>query len=157
MKRLAIVGLGHRAGKFIDELAAHYRGQVTLAAFCDLSQVRMAAQNRRLAELHGLPPAAAYGSEQFGAMVLTQRIDTVLVATVDSQHHTYITQALDLGCEVITEKPMTTRRGKMPPDPRRRGRHYRPQRVRVAFNYRWAPSNTAVKALIAYGGKIPAG
>ena len=60
MKRLAIVGLGHRSGKFIDEIAEKFRDSVALAGFCDLSSVRLAAQSRWLRARHGLGPVPEY-------------------------------------------------------------------------------------------------
>ena len=33
--------------------------------------------------------------------------DTVIVTTIDATHHLYITRAMECGCHVISEKPMT--------------------------------------------------
>lgn len=149
MKRLAIVGLGHRAGRFVDELVERHRAQVELAGFCDLSAVRIAAQNGRLRERHGLPPVPAYPPERFEEMLRKERADAVLVATVDSEHDGYIVRALAAGCRVVTEKPMTIDAEKC-----RRilaASAGDPGRLRVAFNYRWAPPNAAVKSLLSSG------
>ena len=34
--------------------------------------------------------------------------DLVLVTTKDSTHHEFIIKGLDMGCDVLTEKPLTT-------------------------------------------------
>jgi predicted dehydrogenase len=149
MNRLAIVGPGHRAGKFIDELSGPLKGEVVLAAFCDISPVQAAAQNRWLAQKHGQAALPFYPVDQFERMIRTERIDTVLVATIDSTHHEFIVRALASGCRVITEKPMTVDAGKCRQILEAAGSQ--PDRVRVAFNYRWAPAHTAVKKLLDAG------
>jgi predicted dehydrogenase len=82
-------------------------------------------------------------------MISQHKPDTVIVTSIDRTHHQYIIAALEAGCDVITEKPMTT-------DPEkcqaildaveRTGRN-----VRVTFNYRYAPHNSALRELIAEG------
>src|SRR6187431_3557694 len=60
-----------------------------------------------------------------------------------------IVRALHAGCDVITEKPMTTDAAKcraILDAVAATGK-----RVRVAFNYRWAPFRTKVKELLAAG------
>ena len=44
----------------------------------------------------------------FTAMLAAERVDEVLVTTVDRTHADYIVAALHAGCDVVTEKPMTT-------------------------------------------------
>lgn len=149
MKRLAIVGLGHRAGRFLDEIAGHHRAAVSLVGFCDVSSVRMEAHNARLRELHGMAPVPTYSPDRFGEMLRLGGADTVLVATVDNTHEAYIVQGLEAGCRVVTEKPMAVDAGSC----RRilaaaKGRE---DRLKIAFNYRWAPSNRTVRELISAG------
>ena len=82
-------------------------------------------------------------------MLREQKPDEVFVCTMDSTHAGYIVRALQAGCDVITEKPMTTDAEKcraIIDAVKATGR-----RVRVAFNYRWAPFRTRVKELIASG------
>ena len=93
------------------------------------------------------PVAAALTSA--GDMLREQKPDEVFVCTMDSTHAGYIVRALQAGCDVITEKPMTTDAEKcraIIDAVKATGR-----RVRVAFNYRWAPFRTRVKELIASG------
>ncbi|MFF3147533.1 Gfo/Idh/MocA family protein, partial [Streptomyces sp. NPDC057927] len=76
--------------------------------------------------------------------------DLVVVCTVDRTHDAYIVRALESGCDVVTEKPMTTDadRARRILDARRRtGRE-----VRVAFNYRYNPVHSAVREILASGG-----
>ncbi|MBE0690004.1 MAG: Gfo/Idh/MocA family oxidoreductase, partial [Anaerolineae bacterium] len=75
--------------------------------------------------------------------------DIVIVATKDSTHHTYIARAMELGCDVITEKPMTmdVERMRVIFDAiERTGKS-----LRVTFNYRYAPAYTQFRKLIIDG------
>jgi predicted dehydrogenase len=64
-------------------------------------------------------------------------------------HDDYIVRALDAGCDVMTEKPMTTTPAKVQrilDACKRNDRH-----VRVLFNYRYSPPRTQVKDLLMTG------
>lgn len=149
-KRFAFVGLGHRAGNFLAELAGKYPADADIVGFCDLSRVRMETQRRWLAERFGTPAVPCYPAADFERMLQEQRPTTVMVATVDSEHHDYIVRALRNGCDVITEKPMTTDAEKCQLILEAAARH--PERkVAIAFNYRWAPPNAKVRELLAGG------
>ncbi len=149
-KRHAFVGTGGRAFSFVEPLVTTYSQTNQLVALCDLSAVRMAFYNERLKRL-GLAAVPAYTAERFDEMLRTERPDEVFVCTQDSTHHDYIVRALHAGCDVITEKPMTTDAAKcraVMDAVAATGK-----RLRVAFNYRWAPFRTKVKELIV-GGAI---
>ena len=150
IRRIAFVGVGHRATRFIDELATRHRDRAALAGFCDTSRVRMAAQNRWLQEKHGLAPVPEATPDGFESLLRHTRADTVVVATVDALHDEFIARALAAGCDVITEKPITIDAARC-----RRvlaaAANHPGRRITVAFNYRWAPTNTRVKELLAAG------
>ena len=148
-KRIAFVGTGGRAMSFIEPVATTYREANEIVALCDLSPARMAYYNGLLAGDLGYRAVPAYTADRFDEMLRTEKPDTVFVCTKDSTHDDYIVRALRAGCDVITEKPMTTDAAKcraILDAQRATGR-----RVRVAFNYRWAPFRTKVKELIATG------
>ena len=44
----------------------------------------------------------------FDEMVKTTKPDLVIVTTKDSTHHEFIIKGLEMGCDVLTEKPLTT-------------------------------------------------
>ncbi len=148
-RRYAIVGTGSRAGMFVEALAGTYRETSDLVGLCDLSQTRMDWHNRRIVALAGGAPRPTYPAASFDRMIAETRPDTVIVTTVDATHHLYITRAMELGCDVITEKPMTTDAGKMRAifdAIARTGRA-----LRVTFNYRYAPAYTAFRRLLMEG------
>ncbi len=79
-------------------------------------------------------------------MVTETHPDVVVVTTVDATHHLYIARAMDLGCDVVTEKPMTTDVVKLRAiydAVQRTGRS-----LRVTFNYRYAPAYTQFRQLV---------
>ncbi|MEV7090738.1 Gfo/Idh/MocA family oxidoreductase [Streptomyces sp. NPDC093085] len=149
-RRCAVVGLGARARLYTEALTGPYADRTELVAFCDVNTHRMAVHNRWVAADHpGLPPVPAYGADAFGTMLRRERVDLVVVCSVDRTHDRYIVAALEAGCDVVTEKPMTTdaeRARRILDAQRRTGRE-----VRVAFNYRYNPVHAAVRETLAAG------
>jgi predicted dehydrogenase len=148
-KRYAIVGTGARAGMYIEALALTYRDTAELVGLCDLSQTRMAWYNQHLERLAGLPPRPAYHADDFDRMIAETRPDIVIVATIDRTHHQYIIRAMELGCDVITEKPMTIDLEKLRAI--YEGIERTGKSLRVAFNYRYAPAYTRLRELLMQG------
>lgn len=148
-KRYALVGTGSRAGMFVDAITTTYRDAAELVALCDQSQTRMDWYNAQLASERNLAPVPTYYAHQFDTMIAETKPDVVIVTTMDSTHHIYIVRAMELGCDAITEKPMTTDLDKLKAifdaiD--RTGRS-----LRVTFNYRYAPAYTRFRQLVIDG------
>ncbi|OLZ74535.1 dehydrogenase [Streptomyces sp. IMTB 2501] len=144
--RAALVGTGHRARLFTRALAA--RPGHRLAALCDPSPTRMAFHNRLLTEA-GEPAAAQWNPDRFTEMLAEEDIGEVVVTTVDSAHDHYIVPALEAGCRVVTEKPMTVdadRCARILDTVRATGNS-----LTVAFNYRFNPVHERVRRLLADG------
>lgn len=148
-KRFAVVGAGGRAGMFIQAITATYRDSCELVALCDLSQTRMNWHNQQIQTQAGIAAVPTYHADQFDTMIRDTRPDTVIVATIDATHHQYIIRAMDLGCDVITEKPMTTDAEKARSifDTIERTE----KKLRVTFNYRYAPAYTKLRELLMQG------
>jgi len=142
VRRHAIVGLGSRAQLFARALASSPRAE--LAAFCDHNETRMRVHNGWLGT-----EIPAYRPEDFTAMLAKERIDVVVVCTPDHTHAEYVVAALEAGCDVVTEKPMTTdvegARAILA------ARRETGRSVRVAFNYRYNPVHRRVRELLAAG------
>ncbi|MFC5468712.1 Gfo/Idh/MocA family oxidoreductase [Cohnella suwonensis] len=152
-KKYVLVGTGGRAEFFYSAIAKDFRESAELLAFCDTNQTRMDYANRQLAKL-GYGPVRTYKAESFDEMIRTEKPDAVIVTSVDRTHHTYMIRAMELGCDVVTEKPMTVDERKCQDildAVQRTGRN-----VRVTFNYRYAPHHTKARELIASGaiGKV---
>jgi predicted dehydrogenase len=148
-KRYAIVGTGSRSGMFIDALTTTYRDMSEIVAFCDLSQTRMNWYNQRLSAIAGLSPVPTYQASDFDRMIAETRPDTVIVTTIDGTHHIYIIRAMELGCDVISEKPMTVDLPKMKAIFQTIDQTGKS--LRVTFNYRYAPAYTQFRELVMQG------
>ncbi|MCY3833853.1 MAG: Gfo/Idh/MocA family oxidoreductase, partial [Chloroflexi bacterium] len=147
-KRYALVGAGSRAGMYIESSTGKYRDCAELAGLCDLSHTRMNWHNRQL-QSRGIPTAPTYHADDFDRMIDEAKPDAVIVTTVDASHHEYIVRALERGCDVICEKPLTTTLDRLKlidAAVKRTGRS-----LRVAFNYRYAPAFARFRELIREG------
>ncbi len=148
-KRYVLVGTGGRAATYIDALAHDYRQTATLEAMCDPSQTRMDWYNLRIRERFGAPPIPTYRAADFERMIGEKRPDVVIVTTMDCAHHQYIIRAMELGCDVICEKPLTTDASK--------ARcifeaiHRTRRSLRVTFNMRYVPMVSKVRELMMSG------
>lgn len=148
-KRYVQVGIGGRAQFFYEAITTTYRETSEIVAFCDINQTRMNYANKLLQEKFDYPAVRTYKTEEFDKMIEVEKPDYVIVTSVDRTHHRYIIRALELGCDVITEKPMTVDVEKCKEiydAVERTGR-----KVRVTFNYRYAPHHTKARELIASG------
>ncbi|GAC1519059.1 MAG: Gfo/Idh/MocA family oxidoreductase [Herpetosiphon sp.] len=148
-KRYAVVGLGSRSRMFTTALLQDYGDRAELAAFCDVNQTRMNYYNDHYAATFKATPVPTYRPERFTEMLKEQRVDVVIVTSIDRTHDRYIIRALQSGCDVVTEKPMTidaTRCQAILDTVKATGRH-----LTVTFNYRYAPRNTKVKELLQAG------
>ncbi|KAK3936235.1 hypothetical protein QBC46DRAFT_419672 [Diplogelasinospora grovesii] len=152
-KRYALVGTGGRSSFFYSAIAKDYNSTSEIVALCDTNQTRMNYANSKLESLgHGAVPT--FLAADFDKMIQETKPDEVIVTTMDRTHNIYIVRALELGCNVITEKPMTI------DAPRCREIFSAVDRtnksVRVTFNYRYAPHNTKVFELLRSGaiGKV---
>ena len=149
MKSYAIVGIGSRSYLFSDALFGSFKDCGRLAAICDLNGIRMDYANRRFQESYGADPVPAYKPGDFERMIVEQDVDTVIVTTIDRTHHHFIIRAMEAGCDVITEKPLTVDERKCQAiftAIERTGKS-----LRITFNYRYAPRNSKIKELLLEG------
>ncbi|KAK7967530.1 dehydrogenase s [Apiospora aurea] len=153
-KRYAIVGTGGRAIFYYTAIARDFSATSVIVALCDTNQTRMAYANSKLDSL-GHNSVPTYPAAQLDQMIGDTKPDEVIVTTIDRTHHLYIVRALELGCNVITEKPMTIDaprcREILDAVERTEARGGQGGRVRVTFNYRYAPHNTKVFELLRSG------
>jgi predicted dehydrogenase len=148
-KRYAQVGLGARSITFSTAVLKDYADSSELVGFCDTNQTRMDFYNNHFAKTLNAKPIPTYRADQFEQMIKEQKVDCVIVTSIDRTHHTYITRAMELGCDAITEKPMTidAEKAQLIIDTvKRTGK-----KLTVTFNYRYAPRNTKVKELLSSG------
>ncbi|SHN32383.1 Oxidoreductase family, C-terminal alpha/beta domain [Cyclobacterium lianum] len=82
----------------------------------------------------------------FDEMLAQTKPDLVIVTTMDSTHHEFIIKGLEAGCDVLTEKPLTTNEEKCRQilEAERKA----DKNLIVGFNYRWSPYITKIKELL---------
>ena len=147
-KRYVIVGMGVRSAFYYQSIVQEFPERATLVGICDTNQTRMNVANDRIEEIGG-ERVQTYKDTEFDKMVQEQQADVVIVTTIDLFHHVYCIRAMELGCDAITEKPMTIDEEKlqaMIDAEKRTGKQ-----ARVLFNYRYAPHHTKVRELIDSG------
>lgn len=146
--RYAVVGTGGRHAMFVRAIATEYSREACVCALCDINPHRLQVSRDYLQKL-GHPPVRVFEANAFDEMIAQTRPDVVIVTTIDRTHHRFIIRAMELGCDVICEKPMTVDADKcrqILAAIERTGRE-----LRVTFNYRYSPRNARVKALLAEG------
>jgi len=139
----AIVGASSRALEmFAKPLVNEFSDVASLVGVCDINPER--ARYFIDTACPGVPFYA-----DFDRMIAETKAACVIVATVDAFHHEYIIRALDLGCDVITEKPMTVDDDKcnaILEAERRNGK-----KIRVTFNARFGPLSARIRKLLLEG------
>jgi len=82
----------------------------------------------------------------FDEMLDRSKPDLVIVTSPDATHHQYIIKGLAFGCDVLTEKPLTTDEVKVQAIIDAEGQSGK--NLIVGFNYRWSPYATKIKELL---------
>lgn len=148
--KLALVGTGDRGtenwGKRVIE---DYKDRVEMVALCDINPKRMAASKSML----GIN-ARTYEAKDFELMIKETKPDIVIVTTTDCFHEKYIVWALELGCDVISEKPIAIdakQCQRIADTENRTGK-----KVFVGFNARYENQSVEMKKVLLSGelGKI---
>jgi predicted dehydrogenase len=138
--RIALVGTGVRGcslwGKTLIE---KYSDILEMVGLCDINPKRMEYAKRYMG-------ATCPTFVDFGKMIKETKPDTVVVTTTDSFHAKYICAAMNMGCDVITEKPLATDE-KMAQDiidtKKKTGKS-----LTVTFNYRYSPEAVKIKEIL---------
>lgn len=140
-KTYVVVGTGARAlHMFIGPMQETYSEYCSLLGLYDINIGRAREASKRT----GIPVF-----EDFEDMIRKTKPDIVVVTTVDAFHSDYIIRSMEMGCDVITEKPMTIDAAQcraILDAEKRTGR-----KIRVTFNYRFTPFTTKIKELISSG------
>lgn len=148
-KRYVLVGTGSRCELYLDAIGGAFKDYAEICALCDTNQTRMNFRRDGLMEKFNIGPLPTYRAADFDQMITDIKPDRVIVTSMDRTHHKYICRAMELGCDVVTEKPMTIDAEKCQQiidTKKRTGRD-----LIVTFNYRYSPRNTKIKELLQAG------
>ncbi|MGB5360325.1 MAG: Gfo/Idh/MocA family oxidoreductase [Eudoraea sp.] len=139
--KIALVGTGIRGITFWGKrLVDEYSDILEFVGLCDINPGRLSFGK----EYTG---ANCPAFTNFEKMIQDSKPDLVIVTTKDSTHHEFIIKAMEMGCDVLTEKPLTTDENKCQAildAEKKSGKN-----LIVGFNYRWSPYSTKIKQLLA--------
>jgi predicted dehydrogenase len=141
--RYAIVGTGIRGiNMWGRDVARDYSDDVEFVGLCDINPGRLAFAKDYIG-------VDCPTFTDFSEMMRQTRPDTLCVTTVDSTHDEFIVGGMETGCDIVTEKPLTTDEDKCQDilDAQARTR----KNVTVTFNYRYSPHRTRMKELLMDG------
>jgi len=142
-KRIAIVGTGIRAlDMWSIDVAQSYPELVEFVGLCDINPGRLAYFKSSTG--FGCPTFT-----DFEKMMRETNPDTVIVTTVDATHHEFIIRGLELGANIITEKPLTTDEQKC--EAIIQAEQRTGKKVLVTFNYRYSPHRAKIYELLRSG------
>jgi predicted dehydrogenase len=139
-KRIAVVGTGIRAANmWTKPVLEEYSKYVEFVGLCDINPGRAETMKKHMGI--DIPVYT-----EFEKMMAETKPDTLLVTTVDATHDQFIVRGMELGADILTEKPMTTDEFKCQDiidAERRTGR-----KITVTFNYRYAPHRQKIWELL---------
>ncbi len=143
MKKYVMVGCGSR-GMYAYALPL-IKSYGDCAQLCGVYDI-----NRKRAELVSLESGVDVPVfDEFETMINTVKPDKVIVTSKDCTHDEYIIKAMEMGCDVITEKPITTtfeKANAIIEAKKRTGRD-----IIVTFNARFSPFHARVKEILSSG------
>ena len=147
-KRYALVGVGSRSNMYRTAILKTYAEHNQLVGFCDVNEGRLKLAQRKAQAMAGVN-VPIYDAKDFDRMIRETKPEVVIVTTKDATHNIYTIRAMELGCDVMTEKPMTTDEKKCRAilD----AQHRTGRKIIVTFNYRYSPPRTQVKDLLMSG------
>jgi len=147
-KRYANVGTGSRSRMYQKAVMESYAENSEMVGFCDINIGRLKMVQKAAKGKYGLD-VPIYLADDFDKMIIETKPDVVIVTTVDGFHHEYILRAMELGCDVMTEKPMTIDAEKCQSIIDKQIETGR--KCTVTFNYRYSPARSKVKELLMKG------
>jgi len=141
--RVALVGTGSRGcSMWGRDLVKRYPQQVEFVGLCDNNPGRLQTAKEYMG-------VSCPTFDDFEKMMHDTRPDLLMVCTIDATHHEFIIRGMELGSNVLTEKPMTTDETKIQAildAEKRTGK-----KCRITFNYRYSPHRARIWQLLRDG------
>lgn len=135
--KVALVGTGIRGTSFWGKrLVESYPDLLEFVGLCDINEGRLKYALEYM-------NVKCRTFSDFERMIKKTNPDLVIVCTKDSTHDEFIVKGLEMGCDVLTEKPLTTNEVKCQRiiDAEKKS----DRKLIVGFNYRWSPYMTKIK------------
>lgn len=141
--RIALVGTGSRGcGMWGRDLVKRYPTHLEFVGLCDINEGRLAFGKEYIG-------VSCPTFTDFEKMMKETKPDLLIVTTVDATHHEFIIKGMEMGADVLTEKPMTIDEQKVQAildAEKRTGK-----KCRVTFNYRYSPHRAKMWELLRAG------
>jgi predicted dehydrogenase len=141
--RIAMVGTGIRGtGMWGKSVVQDYPNYVEFVGLCDINPGRVALAKETMG-------VSCPTFTDFEKMMKETKPELLIVTTVDNTHDQFIIRGMELGADIIVEKPMTTDEKKMQAiidAEKRTGK-----KCRVTFNYRYSPHRVKMWELLRAG------
>jgi predicted dehydrogenase len=141
--KVALCGTGSRGtGMWGADIVKDYPEDVEFVALFDINPTRMEYAKNYMG-------VSCPMYTDFDKMVRETKPETIIVTTKDSTHEQYIIRGMELGCDIITEKPMAVDEKqcqRILDTEKRTG-----QKITVTFNYRYGPDATTAKEILNSG------
>lgn len=142
-KRIAIVGTGIRAlDMWSKDVLNTYPDLVEFVGLCDINPGRVAF-------FKSATGFTCPTYTDFEKMMAEVKPDTLIVTTVDATHHEFIIRGMELGSDIITEKPLTTDEQKC--EAILEAEKKTGKKITVTFNYRYSPHRAKIYELLRSG------
>ena len=146
-KRYAVCGVSTRAiGMYITPMMRDFAHCAEFVGMLDIDPLRFKVCKDRVPEAKDVPE---YLAADFNKMIEETRPDALFVVSMDCTHVDYVVRGLELGLDVICEKPMTTNTADalrvMEAEAKSKGK------VICTFNYRYNPVHRKLREMILAG------
>ncbi|HTN68155.1 MAG TPA: Gfo/Idh/MocA family oxidoreductase [Dysgonamonadaceae bacterium] len=142
-QKIALVGTGVRGvSMFGSHLIRDYSDQIEFVGLCDINPGRLEVGK----EIIG---ASCPTYIDFEKMMRETKPDTLIVTTTDDTHDYFIKRGMELGANIICEKPMAIDESKIQSiidAEKRTGKN-----CRVTFNYRYSPHRAKMWEILRSG------
>jgi predicted dehydrogenase len=141
--RIALVGTGSRGtGMWGKDVLESYGDRVEYVGLCDINPGRVEAAKKYMG-------ATCKTYTDFELMMKETTPEILIVTTKDGIHDQFIIRGMELGCDILTEKPLTTDETKcqaIMDAQKRTGK-----KITVTFNYRFSPHRAKIWQLLRSG------
>ena len=142
-RKVAMVGTGHRGTSMWGiPVVKEFGDVIEFVGLCDINPGRAETARKMLNVTCPL-------YTDFEKMMAETKPDILIVTTVDATHDKFIVRGMELGADIVTEKPMTTDEAKCQAildAEKRTGK-----KVTVTFNYRYSPHRQKIYELLREG------
>lgn len=146
--RAALVGTGHRGtGMWGNSVVKEYANLVEFVGLCDINPGRLEVGKQLIG-------VSCPTFTDFEKMMRETKPDVLIVTTDDNTHDQFIIRGMELGADIICEKPMATDERKIQSiidAEKRTGKT-----CRITFNYRYSPHRAKMWEILRSGeiGKL---